>query len=76
MTFSGFKVVLAGQDVSEDDLAHHWQMQLAVRALSRARLPRAAILLDSPEIFGFQDWVCCIGESNSGQLTPFCGRCG
>jgi len=73
MTFSGFKVVLAGQDVSEDDRAHHRaDATLAVRALSRARLSqlRAAILLGlTREIFGFQDRVCCIGGiPTSGQL--------
>jgi DNA integrity scanning protein DisA with diadenylate cyclase activity len=73
MTFSGFKVVLAGQDVSDDDREHHRaDATLAVRALSRARLSqlRAAILLGlTREIFGFQDRVCCIGGiPNSGQL--------
>jgi len=73
MTFSGFNVVLAGQDVSEDDRAHHRaDAILAVRALSRARLSqlRAAILLGlTRDIFGFQDRVCCIGGiPNSGQL--------
>lgn len=73
MTFSGFKVVIAGQDVSDDDREHHRaDATLAVRALSRARLSqlRAAILLGlTREIFGFQDRVCCIGGiPNSGQL--------
>lgn len=73
MTFSGFKVVLAGQDVSEDDREHHRaDAILAVRALSRSRLSqlRAAILLGlTRDIFGFQDRVCCIGGiPNSGQL--------
>ena len=73
MTFSGFKLVLAGQDVSDEDLHHHRaDATLAVRALSRSRLSqlRAAILLGlTREIFGFQDRVCCIGGiPDSGQL--------
>ena len=73
MNFPGFKVVLAGQDVSEDDRSHQRaDATLAVRALSRSRLSqlRAAILLGlTREIFGFQDRVCCIGGiPDSGQL--------
>jgi diadenylate cyclase len=73
MTFSGFNVVLAGQDLSDDDKEHHRaDATLAVRALSRARLSqlRAAILLGlTRDIFGFQDRVCCIGGiPGSGQL--------
>jgi DNA integrity scanning protein DisA with diadenylate cyclase activity/mannitol/fructose-specific phosphotransferase system IIA component (Ntr-type) len=73
MTFPGFKVVLAGQDVSDDDKEHQRaDAILAVRALSRSRLSqlRAAILLGlTRDIFGFQDRVCCIGGiPNSGQL--------
>ena len=73
MNFPGFKVVLAGQDVSDDDRSHQRaDATLAVRALSRSRLSqlRAAILLGlTREIFGFQDRVCCIGGiPDSGQL--------
>ena len=73
MTFSNFKVVLAGEGVTEEDQAHHRaDATLAVRALSRSRLSqlRAAILLGlTREIFGFQDRVCCIGGiPDSGQL--------
>jgi DNA integrity scanning protein DisA with diadenylate cyclase activity/mannitol/fructose-specific phosphotransferase system IIA component len=73
MTFSGFNVVLAGQDLTDDDRNHHRaDATLAVRALSRARLSqlRAAILLGlTRDIFGFQDRVCCIGGiPGSGQL--------
>ena len=73
MTFSGFNVVLAGQDLSDDDKEHHRaDATLAVRALSRARLSqlRAAILLGlTRDIFGFQDRVCCVGGiPGSGQL--------
>jgi DNA integrity scanning protein DisA with diadenylate cyclase activity/mannitol/fructose-specific phosphotransferase system IIA component (Ntr-type) len=73
MTFPGFKVVLAGEGVSDEDRAHHRaDATLAVRALSRSRLSqlRAAILLGlTREIFGFQDRVCCIGGiPDSGQL--------
>lgn len=73
MTFSGFKVVLAGQDLTDDDREHHRaDATLAVRALSRARLSqlRAAILLGlTRDIFGFQDRVCCVGGiPGSGQL--------
>ena len=73
MTFSNFKVVLAGEGVTEEDQAHHRSdATLAVRALSRSRLSqlRAAILLGlTREIFGFQDRVCCIGGiPDSGQL--------
>ena len=73
MTFSGFNVVLAGQDLTDDDKDHHRaDATLAVRALSRARLSqlRAAILLGlTRDIFGFQDRVCCVGGiPGSGQL--------
>jgi diadenylate cyclase len=73
MTFPNFKVVLAGEGVSDEDRAHHRaDATLAVRALSRSRLSqlRAAILLGlTREIFGFQDRVCCIGGiPDSGQL--------
>jgi len=73
MTFPNFKVVLAGEGVTEEDQAHHRaDATLAVRALSRSRLSqlRAAILLGlTREIFGFQDRVCCIGGiPDSGQL--------
>jgi len=73
MTFSGFNVVLAGQDLTDDDKEHHRaDATLAVRALSRARLSqlRAAILLGlTRDIFGFQDRVCCVGGiPGSGQL--------
>ncbi|MEC8420707.1 MAG: diadenylate cyclase [Verrucomicrobiota bacterium] len=73
MTFPNFKVVLAGEGVSDDDRTHHRaHATLAVRALSRSRLSqlRAAILLGlTREIFGFQDRVCCIGGiPESGQL--------
>ncbi len=73
MTFPGFKLVLAGQDVSDEDRDHHRaNATLAVRALSRSRLSqlRAAILLGlTREIFGFQDRVCCVGGiPDSGQL--------
>ena len=73
MTFPGFKLVLAGQDVTDEDKVHHRaNATLAVRALSRSRLSqlRAAILLGlTREIFGFQDRVCCIGGiPDSGQL--------
>jgi diadenylate cyclase len=73
MTFPGFKLVLAGQDVTDEDKDHHRaNATLAVRALSRSRLSqlRAAILLGlTREIFGFQDRVCCIGGiPDSGQL--------
>jgi DNA integrity scanning protein DisA with diadenylate cyclase activity/mannitol/fructose-specific phosphotransferase system IIA component (Ntr-type) len=73
MTFSGFNVVLAGQDLTDDDREHHRaDATLAVRALSRARLSqlRAAILLGlTRDIFGFQDRVCCVGGiPGSGQL--------
>ena len=73
MTFPNFKVVLAGESVSDDDRTHHRaHATLAVRALSRSRLSqlRAAILLGlTREIFGFQDRVCCIGGiPESGQL--------
>ena len=73
MTFPNFKVVLAGEGVSDDDRTHHRaDATLAVRALSRSRLSqlRAAILLGlTREIFGFQDRVCCIGGiPESGQL--------
>ena len=75
MTFPGFKLVLAGQDVTDEDKVHHRaNATLAVRALSRSRLSqlRAAILLGlTREIFGFQDRVCCIGEfPTAGSLTP------
>ena len=73
MTFPNFKVVLAGENVSEEDLDHHRaDAALAVRSLSRSRLSqlRAAILLGlTREIFGFQDRVCCVGGiPDSGQL--------
>jgi DNA integrity scanning protein DisA with diadenylate cyclase activity/mannitol/fructose-specific phosphotransferase system IIA component (Ntr-type) len=73
MTFPNFKVVLAGEGVTEEDQAHHRaDATLAVRALSRSRLSqlRAAILLGlTREIFGFQDRVCCVGGiPDSGQL--------
>jgi DNA integrity scanning protein DisA with diadenylate cyclase activity/mannitol/fructose-specific phosphotransferase system IIA component (Ntr-type) len=73
MTFPNFKVVLAGEGVTEEDQAHHRaNATLAVRALSRSRLSqlRAAILLGlTREIFGFQDRVCCVGGiPDSGQL--------
>ena len=73
VTFPNFKVVLAGEGVTEEDQAHHRaDATLAVRALSRSRLSqlRAAILLGlTREIFGFQDRVCCIGGiPDSGQL--------
>jgi DNA integrity scanning protein DisA with diadenylate cyclase activity/mannitol/fructose-specific phosphotransferase system IIA component (Ntr-type) len=73
MTFPNFKVVLAGEGVTEEDQIHHRaDATLAVRALSRSRLSqlRAAILLGlTREIFGFQDRVCCVGGiPDSGQL--------
>ena len=73
LTFSGFRVVLAGEDVNEHDINHHRaHAALAVRALSNSRLSqlRAAILLGlTREIFGFKDRVCCIGGiPESGQL--------
>ena len=65
MTFPGFKVVLAGESVSDEDRDHHRaDATLAVRTLSRSRLSqlRAAILLGLTRgIFGFQDRVCCVG---------------
>ena len=48
MTFSGFNVVLAGQDLTDDDKDHHRaDATLAVRALSSTGLSqlRAAILV-------------------------------
>ena len=73
MTFPGFRVVLAGEDVSDHEREHHRaHATLAVRALSNSRLSqlRAAILLGlTREIFGFQDRVCCVGGiPQSGQL--------
>ena len=73
LTFPGFRVVLAGEDVNEHDINHHRAHgALAVRALSNSRLSqlRAAILLGlTREIFGFKDRVCCIGGIPlSGQL--------
>jgi len=73
MTFPNFKVVLAGEDVSDEDRIHHRaDATLAVRALSRSRLSqlRAAILLGLTRgIFGFQDRVCCVGGiPDSGQF--------
>jgi diadenylate cyclase len=73
MTFPGFKVVLAGEGVSDHELEHHRaHAALAVRALSNSRLSqlRAAILLGlTREIFGFKDRVCCVGGiPQSGQL--------
>lgn len=73
MTFPNFKVVLAGEGVSEEDKVHHRaDATLAVRTLSRSRLSqlRAAILLGlTRDIFGFQDRVCCIGGiPGSGQF--------
>ena len=73
MTFPNFKVVLAGEGVSEEDKGHHRaDATLAVRTLSRSRLSqlRAAILLGlTRDIFGFQDRVCCIGGiPGSGQF--------
>ena len=59
MTFPNFKVVLAGEGVSDEDREHHRaDATLAVRTLSRSRLSqlRAAILLGlTRDIFGFQD---------------------
>ncbi len=73
LSFPGFKVVIAGDDVSDEDIAlHRASATLAVRALSKARLSqlRAAILLGLTRgIFGFEDRVCCIGGiPGSGQL--------
>ena len=73
MTFPGFKVVLAGESVSDEDRDHHRaDATLAVRTLSRSRLSqlRAAILLGLTRgIFGFQDRVCCVGGiPGSGQF--------
>ena len=73
MTFPGFKVVLAGEDVTDEDQEHHRaDATLAVRTLSRSRLSqlRASILLGlTRDIFGFQDRVCCIGGiPGSGQF--------
>lgn len=73
LSFTGFKVVIAGDDVSDDDRAlHRADAALPVRALSRSRLSqlRAAILLGLTRgIFGFEDRVCCIGGiPGSGQL--------
>jgi diadenylate cyclase len=73
MTFPGFRVVLAGEDVSDHERDHHRaHATLAVRAHSNSRLSqlRAAILLGlTRDIFGFQDRVCCVGGiPQSGQL--------
>jgi len=73
LSFPGFKVVIAGDDVSEDDVSlHRANAALAVRALSNSRLSqlRAAILLGLTRgIFGFEERVCCIGGiPGSGQL--------
>ncbi|MDE0576978.1 MAG: diadenylate cyclase [Opitutales bacterium] len=73
LSFPGFKVIVAGENVSDDDLAlHRADAVLAVRALSRARLSqlRAAILLGMTRgVFGLEDRVCCIGGiPGSGQL--------
>ncbi len=73
LVFPGFRVVLAGEGVSEHDQDHHRaHAVLAVRALSDSRLSqlRAAILLGlTREIFGFKDRVCCIGGiPHSGQF--------
>jgi len=73
MTFPGFKVVLAGEGVSDHEMEHHRaDAALAVRALSHSRLSqlRAAILLGlTRQIFGFKDRVCCVGGiPQSGQL--------
>ncbi|MBT7923277.1 MAG: hypothetical protein HN627_03380, partial [Opitutae bacterium] len=73
LSFPGFKVIVAGENVSDDALAlHRADAALAVRALSRARLSqlRAAILLGMTRgVFGLEDRVCCIGGiPGSGQL--------
>ncbi len=73
LSFPGFKVIVAGENVSDDDLTlHRADAALAVRALSRARLSqlRAAILLGMTRgVFGLEDRVCCIGGiPGSGQL--------
>jgi diadenylate cyclase len=73
MTFPSFRVVLAGEDVSDHERDHHRaHATLAVRAHSNSRLSqlRAAILLGlTRDIFGFQDRVCCVGGiPQSGQL--------
>jgi diadenylate cyclase len=73
LSFPGFKVIIAGENVSEDDLAlHRADAVLVVRAFSRARLSqlRAAILLGMTRgVFGLEDRVCCIGGiPGSGQL--------
>ena len=64
--FSNFKVVLAGEDVSDEDRIHHRaDATLAVRALSGSRLSqlRAAILLGLTRgIFGFQIAFVALAE--------------